>query len=294
MADRRFSVSDWLFGTNINNSNTGNKDAAIQHVAMDDGLGAILGTAANPLNVTDAGTGGDASAANQTTQITAANLTNTEIGSLTETAPATDTASSGLNGRLQRIAQRLTTIITSGLKIVGMNGVGAGNPTYRATVTGYGGYATPTDLINIAGSASKTVIVTGITLQIQSTAAALQTLYFIKRSTANTGGTPTSLTAIPLDSTNAAATAVLSTYAAAPTLGSAVGNVLILQAASVVATAAPAGAGLNNLVATSVSASDLRQGVVLRGVAESLSVNYNGGALTVGLAITAIIEWIEV
>lgn len=35
----------------------------------------------------------------------------TKIGSLTETAPATDTASSGLNGRLQRLAQRLTSII---------------------------------------------------------------------------------------------------------------------------------------------------------------------------------------
>jgi hypothetical protein len=33
------------------------------------------------------------------------------VGSLTETAPATDTASSGLNGRLQRIAQRLTSLI---------------------------------------------------------------------------------------------------------------------------------------------------------------------------------------
>ncbi len=33
------------------------------------------------------------------------------IGILTETAPATDTASSGLNGRLQRIAQRLTSLI---------------------------------------------------------------------------------------------------------------------------------------------------------------------------------------
>lgn len=32
-------------------------------------------------------------------------------GSLTETAPASDTASSGLNGRLQRIAQRLTSLI---------------------------------------------------------------------------------------------------------------------------------------------------------------------------------------
>jgi len=35
-----------------------------------------------------------------------------KIGSLTETAPGTDTASSGLNGRLQRIAQRLTSVIS--------------------------------------------------------------------------------------------------------------------------------------------------------------------------------------
>src|SRR5207253_10458582 len=33
------------------------------------------------------------------------------VGSLTETAPASDTASSGLNGRLQRIAQRITSMI---------------------------------------------------------------------------------------------------------------------------------------------------------------------------------------
>lgn len=35
------------------------------------------------------------------------------LGSVTETAPASDTASSGLNGRLQRIAQRLTSLIAS-------------------------------------------------------------------------------------------------------------------------------------------------------------------------------------
>jgi len=37
----------------------------------------------------------------------------TEAGALTETAPASDTASSGLNGRLQRIAQRLSSLITA-------------------------------------------------------------------------------------------------------------------------------------------------------------------------------------
>lgn len=37
----------------------------------------------------------------------------TKTGSLTEASPATDTASSGLNGRLQRIAQRITSLITA-------------------------------------------------------------------------------------------------------------------------------------------------------------------------------------
>lgn len=72
------------------------------------------GTFAQVFSAAGGGGGaGDASAANQATQITAANLTNTEIGALTETAPANDTASSGLNGRLQRIAQRLTSLITA-------------------------------------------------------------------------------------------------------------------------------------------------------------------------------------
>jgi hypothetical protein len=37
----------------------------------------------------------------------------TKVGILTETPPATDIASSGLNGRLQRIAQRLSSLITA-------------------------------------------------------------------------------------------------------------------------------------------------------------------------------------
>lgn len=42
---------------------------------------------------------------------TTLSTTNTRVGDLTETAPATDTASSGLNGRLQRVAQRITSLI---------------------------------------------------------------------------------------------------------------------------------------------------------------------------------------
>lgn len=56
----------------------------------------------------------------------------TKTGSLTETAPATDTASSGLNGRLQRIAQRITSLIAA----VGspfQAGGSIGNTSFAAT-----------------------------------------------------------------------------------------------------------------------------------------------------------------
>ena len=56
------------------------------------------------------------------------------IGALTEAAPGTDTASSGLNGRLQRIAQRLTTLITAiGTPLQAGGSVGI---TGSVTVTG--------------------------------------------------------------------------------------------------------------------------------------------------------------
>lgn len=44
---------------------------------------------------------------------------NTLVGAVNESAPGTDTASSGLNGRLQRIAQRITTAIASLVSIDG-------------------------------------------------------------------------------------------------------------------------------------------------------------------------------
>lgn len=65
-------------------------------------------TAAAPLPVVQTGTPGlPTGAATETTQ----SAGNTLTGAVTEAAPASDTASSGLNGRLQRIAQRLTSLI---------------------------------------------------------------------------------------------------------------------------------------------------------------------------------------
>lgn len=62
----------------------------------------------------------------------------TVVGALTETAPATDTASSGLNGRLQRIAQRLTTLITGVVLAAGSAVIGKVNHNAgAAALTGF-------------------------------------------------------------------------------------------------------------------------------------------------------------
>lgn len=77
-------------------------------VRLSDGTSAIATLPISGTVTANAGTNLNTSAlatsANQTSQ-------STLFGAVTETAPATDTASSGLNGRLQRIAQRLTTLL---------------------------------------------------------------------------------------------------------------------------------------------------------------------------------------
>lgn len=67
-----------------------------------------------------------------------------KTGILTETAPATDTASSGLNGRLQRIAQRLTSLVALLPTALGAGGglkVDGSGTALPVTITGGGGGA---------------------------------------------------------------------------------------------------------------------------------------------------------
>lgn len=105
-----------------------------------------------------------ATAANQATQITAEQAILAKIiaapateakqdaeivlvGSVTETAPLTDTASSGLNGRLQRIAQRLTSLI-------GLFPASIGQKAKAASLA----VALPTDQVGAAGTAAIDVL----------------------------------------------------------------------------------------------------------------------------------------
>ena len=72
-------------------------------------IATVAGTTA-AVDATTSAVGTTTAAVNATTA--AVGATNTLAGAVTETAPANDTASSGLNGRLQRIAQRTTSLIT--------------------------------------------------------------------------------------------------------------------------------------------------------------------------------------
>lgn len=92
-----------------------------QKTQVVDGSGNVIGATSNALDINIKSGNPTSITANAGTNLNTSllalesggNLATlvTDVGGLTETAPATDTASSGLNGRMQRIAQRLTSMI---------------------------------------------------------------------------------------------------------------------------------------------------------------------------------------
>ena len=235
-------------------------------------------------------------------------------GAVTETAPATDTASSGLNGRLQRIAQRISSLITSttdrSQKTQLTNGtldvaVTTGAPslsdnaivvrplpyepqTYSASGAGFIPAATPTDVYLISGSATKVVRIHTISVSGTTTSGSpiKCTINLIKRSTANTGGTSVVSTNVSHDTNNAAATVVARHYTANPTLGATVGVVR-----SVTNSFQAAGLTVGSIDFNFED--DGGQPFILRGVAESLAVNFTSTTITGGVVSVAV-EWSEV
>lgn len=188
-----------------------------------------------------------------------------------------------------------TTAASAGyVKPANMSGLVGGNPTYRAVGVGFVPYATPTDLFQLLATTKK-IIVTGAMLQMQSTAAAVNTLYFLRRTVANTGGSPTLTTPTPMDSTNAAATATMSAFTAAPSaLGATGGNLLIQLGTSSASTAAPGitGFGLSAAQTPPNSVLDTRQGFAIN-LGEAFCLNLNSAAVPGGSLWAWAFEWIE-
>jgi len=159
---------------------------------------------------------------------------------------------------------------------------------YSAVTTNFTPPATPTDMVTLTGSASKTIKILALTLFTTQTAAGTNTFYIVKRSTANSAGTSTTPTIVPHDSNNAAATAVMRQYSANPTLGNSLGNIRGARITT------PAAAGLlDTSYIFDFTHSAFGQGIVLRGTGEVMALNFNGAALPAGLTVTAEITWLE-
>lgn len=159
--------------------------------------------------------------------------------------------------------------------------------TYSAAINGLVTAALATDVFEIKGSASKTIKITKLEISGTTTAGSGITIpgTIIKRSTANTGGTSTALTAVPHDSLNAAATATLKAYTANPTLGTLVGGLIAKRI-----TFTQSGAQRPDNIFEFTTR--IAQPVVLRGTSESVCVNFGGTTIT-GPLISIYVEWTE-
>jgi hypothetical protein len=148
--------------------------------------------------------------------------------------------------------------------------------TYYYSLLGFSPAATPTDIIQIQGSATKTVRVRRIRLGGVATSAANMPCQLFRRSAADTGGTPTAITTVQADTSDPAPTAVLNSFAANPSpLGAQVGG--IMRAGRVMLASASAGVAANALEWQM----DIKAGV-LRGTSQFLCINMSGAALPTG------------
>jgi hypothetical protein len=160
--------------------------------------------------------------------------------------------------------------------------------TYSVATVGYAPYASAADIAMLCGSSSATIRATRVAVSGRSTAANQIDVSLIKRSTADTGGTQSSLTAVPHDSVDAAATATGVTFGSAPTAGITVGTI---RAQQINLSAAGSGG------ATTPFEWDfgvvIDKSVVLRGSGQCVALNLGGAAVPAGTALDIFLEWTE-
>lgn len=151
--------------------------------------------------------------------------------------------------------------------------------TYAATSDATTLATSATDFFTLYGSSSKTVKVLKISAYNYSTGGnwiPLDKIRLIKRSSTASGGTSTTLTAVPLDSQNAAATATAKIYTANPTVGSAVGTICIRRAISLIQSAYLQPDNMQGRNADVFDYQLIGQPIVLRGASEGIALNLDG------------------
>lgn len=170
-----------------------------------------------------------------------------------------------------------------------------GNPiqdisTYAVTIKDITPVATATDVLQIIGSATKTIAITNIRITADATAATELDFYIYKRTTANTGGTVTNPAVVKYDSLNPTQSATVNLYSANP---SALGTGVLVSASQFIVPPTATNGGIPIIPLLFSFGSQTSQCIILRGVNESLTISLNGQAISAGLGLYATIEWTE-
>lgn len=163
--------------------------------------------------------------------------------------------------------------------------------TYSAFNAAFTPPATPTDVVTIYGSATKTVAVLRAFMSTIQTTAGINSWYLAKRSSAHTGGVQVQATLVPHDSSDAAASNGVNHWTTLFTgAGALVGNIW----SGKINSPAAGTAGIGGYVGLQVDFTRLfGKPIILRGVAESINWNFNGVALPAGLSVLGGFTWVE-
>lgn len=204
-----------------------------------------------------------------------------------------NTSLSSIDGKLNSLGQKTTSgsvpvTMASDQSPFSTSAAFGTGVSYSAAISAFTPAAAATDIFIIKGSATKTINITLISISGTTTAGSgfAVNMSLIKRSTANTGGTATTLSSLPHDSNNAAATAVVNYYTANPSaLGTTTGTFRAIR--QTIATS-----GTVNNFTTWEFGNRPSQAIVLRGVNEYLAINF--GAITItGPLISIYVEFTE-
>jgi hypothetical protein len=188
-----------------------------------------------------------------------------------------------------------STSLAAQVEIVGPAGEKITNKKTYVASNSFTPSTTPQDLVTIFGSSTKIIRVQSMKIGTSNTAAGSQTFTLSKRSAVSTGGTEVITTGVPVDSGDAAATAVvkhLTTSANTP--GTAVG-VLVTKRVGSPAVVPGSFAGVREDTDSEMLpiVNGQVKPVTLRSATEGLAINFAGAALVSGQVHTFNIIWTE-
>lgn len=147
--------------------------------------------------------------------------------------------------------------------------------------------ATPTDIFKIAGSATKVIRITRIAIGGIATTAGYLKIALVRRSTAGSGGTSTTVIGGKHDTNDPTASATLTLFTANPTVGTAVATLHNGRVFLPLVTAT----GSAGLVWDFTQRNE--EGIVLRGTTDILAINGVGDTVPSGGVLDLDITWLE-